>query len=224
MIYLDPTEARKGTRLPQAIIDQGSELAGLEAATGADILISTEPITGDLSILDGVANDALRFITTHFYEHDDPVLSHIASTTNLSVPAIIAARKLFIAAQNGLLIQRKTGSDLLSLVPNYSRILMKMLLWTNRPWLLFIGELKCSKDGHASIDNRKSKFHYNSVVGCLEAWQMGFQGHGGGFVTTLTKDHLIAPWLDRWLNRLRRDEKAHLVPARAALRYRPDAL
>lgn len=40
MIYLDPTEARDNTRLPQSIIDAGVELPGLEHLTGADFLIS----------------------------------------------------------------------------------------------------------------------------------------------------------------------------------------
>jgi len=217
LIYFDPTESRKGTRLPDAVIDQGHDLPGLEAVTGADILLSTEAAGGSLTALSDVDADKLRFITTHFHEYPEPVLPNVASAVQLPLPTIITARRLFISVQNGLLIQRKTGSDLLSLIPNYSRILMKMLVWTNCPWLLFVGTLK-NKDGYAVIDRRKAKFYYNSVIGCLEAWQMGFQGHGGGFYTQLSSDSLIAPWLARRLDKLRGIEKAHLVPARAALR------
>jgi hypothetical protein len=217
MIYFDPTESRRGTRLPETVIAQGHDLPGLEAVTGADLLITTEPISGTLSVLADVDADKLRFITTHFHEYPDPVLPNVASAVQLPLPAILTARRLFVSVQNGLLVQRKTGSDLLNLIPNYSRILMKMLIWTNRPWLLFIGTLK-AKDDYALIDRRKSKFHYNSMIGCLEAWQEGFQGHGGGFYTQLSSDDLIAPWLSRRLNKLRSATKAHLVPARAALR------
>ena len=217
MIYFDPTESRRGTRLPESIIDQGHDLPGLESATAADILLTTEPISRSLTILSDIDQDKLRFITAHFHEYPEPILPNVASAVQLSLPAVITARHLFIAVQNGLLVQRKTGSDLLSLIPNYSRILMKMLVWSNRPWLLFIGTLK-SKDDFAVIDRRKSKFHYNSVIGCLEAWQEGFQGHGGGFYTQLDNDDLIASWLSRRLDKLRSPNKAHLVPARAALR------
>ncbi len=40
MIFLDPTETRDNTRLPQSVIDAGQELPGLERLTGADFLIS----------------------------------------------------------------------------------------------------------------------------------------------------------------------------------------
>ena len=40
MIYLDPTEARDNTRMPQGIIDSAKLLEGLETMTGADFLIT----------------------------------------------------------------------------------------------------------------------------------------------------------------------------------------
>lgn len=39
MIYIDPTEAKENTRLPQSIIDAAQILPGLESFTGADMLI-----------------------------------------------------------------------------------------------------------------------------------------------------------------------------------------
>ena len=52
MIFYDPTEARKGTRLPKVVIDAGHSFKNLEAATGCDLLI-----TGDDQVIKG---DALR--------------------------------------------------------------------------------------------------------------------------------------------------------------------
>lgn len=40
MIFFDPTESRKGTRLPQNVIEAGTPLNELEQLTGADILVS----------------------------------------------------------------------------------------------------------------------------------------------------------------------------------------
>lgn len=40
MLFIDASERRSGTRLPQSIIEQAISLDGLEAATGADMLIS----------------------------------------------------------------------------------------------------------------------------------------------------------------------------------------
>ena len=217
MIYFDPTESRSGTRLPESVISQGHELPGLESATAADILITTEPAP-DINLLSSIDNHELRLMTQMFAQYDNLVLSNIATASNITVPAVIAAKRLYSSIQNGLLIQRKTGSDLLSLVPNYATILMKMLIWTDRPWLLFVGDLKCSSNGYTVIDGHESGFQYNSVIGCLESWQMGFQGYGGGFFTTLSRDALVAPWLSHWLDRLRNEDRPRLIPARAAIR------
>lgn len=40
MIFIDPTEARQGTRLPQDVIEKAQILVHLEAETGADFLIT----------------------------------------------------------------------------------------------------------------------------------------------------------------------------------------
>lgn len=216
MIFYDPTESRTNSRLPDAVIDQGEDLPGLEAVTAADLLLTTDH-PGEIDTLALVDDEQLRFLTTHFAGQSDPILPRVASAVNLPIPTVIAAHRLYLSCQNGLLVQRKTGSDLLSIVPNYSRILLRMLTWTDRPWLLFVGQLK-SKDKFAVIDGRKSRFHYASVIGCIEAWQMGFQGYGGGFYTLLSSDDDVMPWINRWLNKLQSDEKVTLVPSRPATR------
>lgn len=40
-IYYDQTESRVGTRLPDSVLQSGHSVIGLEAATGADLLLST---------------------------------------------------------------------------------------------------------------------------------------------------------------------------------------
>ena len=39
-IYYDPTESRKGTRLPDSIIKSGRPLENLERLTGSDLLVT----------------------------------------------------------------------------------------------------------------------------------------------------------------------------------------
>ena len=49
MIFIDPTEARHGTLLPQSVIEKAQVLTGLEAETGADFLITplSKPALGN---------------------------------------------------------------------------------------------------------------------------------------------------------------------------------
>jgi len=72
-----------------------------------------------------------------------------------------------------------------------------MLAWTDRPWLLFVGDIKCGANGNAIIDGFDSGFAYNAVQGALESWQLR-----GGYYTALSRDTLIAPWCARWLDKL----------------------
>lgn len=59
MIFIDHTEARDGTRLPDGILAAAQVLPGLEAATGADLLLS--PLDLPLATLDGTLPARLAF-------------------------------------------------------------------------------------------------------------------------------------------------------------------
>jgi len=167
-VFLDPSESRSGTRLPDSVIRAGTVVPGLEGATGADLLISP------------ISHPRLDFIIE-------------------SLPSKLALKK---HCEVGLLVQRKTGRDLVSSIPNLSGILDRMLRWTNKPWLLFIGDLKCDGNGNAVIDGHETGFGYNAVQGALESWQLR-----GGFVSFISRDSLIAPWINRWLEKLRELQK-----------------
>jgi len=103
----------------------------------------------------------------------------------------------------GRLIQRKTGRDLANSVPRLSQIRDKMLRWTDSPELLFVGILKCDVNGMAIIDGQDSHFSYAAIQGALTSWQRPKDGSRGGCVTFLSRDGLIAPWVDNQLARLR---------------------
>lgn len=105
--------------------------------------------------------------------------------------------------QAGLLVQRKTGRDLASSVPKLSLIRDKMLRWTDSPWLLFVGDLKCNSNGMAIIDGQDTRYEYAAVQGALTSWQRLKNGQRGGCVTFLSRDGLVASWVDNQLSRLR---------------------
>jgi hypothetical protein len=120
-----------------------------------------------------------------------PVLKEITDT----LPNQIAFKKHCNA---GMLVQRKSGRDLTSSIPNLPSILMRMLAWTDKPWLLTTGNVLCSKSGKAVIDGYETNFGYNALIGALDSWQCR-----GGYVSTLCRDSLIPAWTNNWLEKLK---------------------
>ena len=202
-IYADPTELRVNTRLPEAVVCQCVPLPGLEAVTGGDLLITTQRVAAP----DGVA--FLQGMTLKGLELSP---GEAAAKYGWPLPAALAAQSFATACRQGLIVQRKTGRDLASSIPNLTPILCKMLEWTARPWLLFVGTLRRNKTGSAIIDKSDTHFTYNAVQGALEAWQIR-----GGYVTLLNCDSLVAGWITRWLDKLRiTNTQVVLAPPRGA--------
>jgi hypothetical protein len=200
-ICADSTELRQRTRLPPAVAAQCTELPGLEAVTGADLLITVGKVPPDVRCLKGLSSNDLG---------EGP--GETVQKRELSLPEALTAHAFRKACESGLLVQRKTGRDLASSVPNFSAILARMLAWTERPWLLFVGDLKESK-GEAVIDGKHTNFSYNAVQGALEAWQ-----DEGGRVTFLSRDSLLAPWVARQLDKLRAPKTEKVLPPRRITR------
>lgn len=167
LIWYDPTEAREGTRLPSNIITAGSCLAGLEAETGADLLLS--PLSG-------------------------PPL------TELNRPGRLA---LQVHCQAGVLIQRKSGMDLVSSIKKLSSIQWRMQRW-GLAWLLVTGNIGCGKDGLAYVDGRRSHVSYQGLIGAFDYWQL----RGGG-VSVLRSDSLSGKWFQLMCERV---QKVHEEP------------
>lgn len=168
-IFIDPSEAREGTRLPDTVIKQSIVLPGLEAMTGADLLVS---------IL------------------SQPKLSEL----NETLPNKLALRKHL---EHGLLIQRKSGLDLVNSIPNdgLSDKLVRMQQWSHRCWLMTVGILS-SRAGEAFIDGRGTAYSYNQVIGAILKWQSR-----GGYYINVPSDSQIAPTINRLLEHLREFEQ-----------------
>jgi len=118
-----------------------------------------------------------------------------------TVPGRLALRRL---TERGLLVQRKSGLDLIQSIPRLDDILARMLEWTEQPWLLVTGQIECSEAGFVVLDGRQTNFSHNALQGALVAWQLR-----GGYLSVLSQDRLITSWIMLWLDRLedRRDEK-----------------
>ena len=172
MIYYDPTEAREGSRLPDALLKAGKPLIGLEAYTAADLLLSAN--------------------TIELEQLDDTRLAQI---------------KFAKLLERGMLVQRKTGRDVVNFITDHSQVASKMLPWCKQfaPWLLLIGNYTCDKDGHLVVDGQALNWEYAAYVSALEAWQyQGIDGalFDGGGVTILPRDNVAGAWATRWLDRL----------------------
>jgi len=131
----------------------------------------------------------------------EPKLNEITN----SKPSQIGLRK---HTEAGLLVQRKSGLDLISSIPDLSNILAKMLDWTAYPWLLIAGEYKINKRNKIVVGERETEWEYNAFLGALEDWQLH-----GGYYSILCRDGLIGPWVARWHDKVNvfRDQSEKLI-------------
>lgn len=105
-------------------------------------------------------------------------------------------------AEGALLVQRKSGADLVhSIGDRLNSSLARMYQWTWRPCqhvLLCTGLLTCDADGGALIDGRPTPGKFLPVVAALARW-----GDRGGVVCALPGDALIPAWVEMRLKHLR---------------------
>lgn len=144
----------------------------------AEIVAGLEEFTGADMLLSPLGNPPLPIKITPILPHQSSLKSH---------------------CQAGLLVQRKTGLDLIYSIPDLKVSLHKMQKYTPRPYLLVVGELTHTHEGIALMDGKPSSqsTSYMEVILALEKWQQR-----GGFVTFLAGDNWIAPWINLWLERL----------------------
>lgn len=173
MIFYDPTESRERTRLPQSVILSGVPLEGLEAVTGADLLLS--PLS-------------------------TPNLEQVNEGNALQMA------KLGKHLKGGLLIQRKSGLDLVTSIPRLAEIILRMLRYSmNPPWLLFVGRLDATPYRYALVDDQMVSIHgsegeavsYKAVNRALTKWRL----RGGG-ISIVVRDTLVAEWVNDMLELL----------------------
>jgi hypothetical protein len=103
--------------------------------------------------------------------------------------------KLFKHCRAGVLVQRKSGMDLVSSLSRLSEIQCKMQAWGDS-WLLVTGKIG-SKNGVAVVEGRRSVASYKQVIGAMDNWIL----RGGG-VTCLESDDAIGGWVEVMLRKL----------------------
>ena len=154
MIGYDPTEARQGSRLPDAVIESATEIEGLEQATGADLIVTATPIPASLP---------------------DP----------MPVPCIRALQ--YAARQGAVLVQRKSGGDFLSSIPDLGGIIHRMNEWAPMGRFLLITRLD---EALEDAGNRGSGWSPESIAGAILRWKLR-----GGNVDILPTDDDIPQWV-----------------------------
>jgi ERCC4-type nuclease len=174
MIYFDPTEDRKGSKVPWGVIEISHPLEGLESSTGADFLITPSEI---------------------------PLTSVLTPAGKAKFPLVL---------ENGMLIQRKSGMDLLSSIPHMSNILLRMMdtkreiedLGRYPPtcWLLVVGFYESSIDGYVKLgDGYQTQLKWTALQGALDAWQ-----YRGGMlnITWSHWEEQVVEWMALWNKKL----------------------
>jgi len=154
VIGYDPTESRSGTRLPDAVIQVGTEIQGLEPATGADLIISAVSIPTSIP---------------------DPI----------PVPCKRALE--YAARQGAVLVQRKSGGDFLSSIPDLGGILHRMNEWAPMGRWLLVTRLGEAMEDSA---NRGTGWSPESIAGAILRWKLR-----GGNVEILPTDDDIPQWI-----------------------------
>ena len=164
MIFIDHTEARKDTRLPQTVISASQVIIGLERLTGSDFVIS--PLS-------------------------EPVLPETLKDNKPHIKALMKHTRA------GILVQRKSGLDILSSLRDLCTIQKRMQDWCGviGPWLLVTGQILPKRDGGITVNNQNvnTSYSYKAVKAALDWWQL----RGGG-ITELFSDKRITAWVNHW--------------------------
>lgn len=187
-VGVDHTELREGTRLPPDVAKISIIIKGLELVTGADLFIT-------------LSNDQItdvRFasvINPGEVIADEPLLT--ARKMDIPLPYAIAAANLIKACRFGMLIQRKTGRDLVHSVGKLPEIATKMVGWCQCSYILFVGNISRGADNMTVVDGKTTKTHYNAMQGMLSAIQ-----ERGAYYAQVATDADVFPWIKLQSERL----------------------
>lgn len=160
MIYHDPTEARKRTRVPKSTFAISRPVANLEQLTGTDFLV--DPYD-DLLLPDELLDIPPHRVT---------LLQHCL---------------------NGVLIQRKSGRDLLYSIPELDTIQARMLEWSPQVWLVPVGVTHSGEKGVAVFGRKVKNWKWASVQGAYTAWRL----RGGSVASEVKVDGDLTEFFKR---------------------------
>lgn len=111
-----------------------------------------------------------------------------------------------------LLVQRKSGSDMLDSIPKLSDVQLRMQLSSSAaPVLVAVGDYRPDPQYKVIVNDKGTGYAWNAFIGALTAWQFR-----GGFIQ-LVPDHLsFTKYLELLQQRL---QKSAAEPVQQARRY-----
>lgn len=104
------------------------------------------------------------------------------------------------ALAKGMLVQRKSGLDMLGSIPHLGHIFQRMQIATEDGgmlWLAYTGRFEPNLLEHVECDGRDTEWHWNAFQGALDMWSIR-----GGMVHWEPNDERLGDWLLRWDERL----------------------
>jgi len=142
----------------------------------------------------------------------DMLISPVSNPPLTSVTGAIGKLSLEKHLASGaVLVQRKSGADVVNFIKDHDQILAKMLKWTNQPWLLTIGVYMCDKDNKLIVEGKRvggdTGWSYWSYWGALRSWQLR-----GGYVDNIVRDNMFMDWYDRTVKALNPEPIVYAMP------------
>lgn len=95
--------------------------------------------------------------------------------------------------QNGVLIQRKSGRDLLNSIAELDTIQARMTIWSSQVWLVPIGISHSGEKGVAVFGRKVKNWKWASVQGAFNAWRL----RGGSVASEVRSDNDLTEFLKR---------------------------
>lgn len=177
-IFIDPTESRQGTNLPQKIIDISTPLPGLESKTGADILVSplSLPATTN-SLLERHCNAGMLIQRKHLMDFpasivDDRLTHSLMKMLDCSPNSVLAIIGYVFHLDDGTGIMAEATD-----IKGYGS-----------RWIV-------------TCEGRKT-LHHNALYGAIDWYELR-----GGYVRMFSDNDSFVMWLGKRLDFLRAIEK-----------------
>jgi len=103
--------------------------------------------------------------------------------------SVVSRAALRLHCRDGILIQRKSGGDLLSSIRELPEFLARMQEWQDSPWLVVTGISKGKHDRVKVFGKVRTRWKWQHVSGALDAWQ-----DRGGCIKMLDLDADLTDW------------------------------
>lgn len=136
-----------------------------------------------------------------------PLSKPAITNLNTKIGEIALKKHLDVGA---VLVQRKSGPDILNFITDHKNIFAKMRAWTTQPWLLTVGSYTCDEQGKLVVDGQRAGgsegWSYWSYWGALRAWQIY-----GGYVDNIHRDAQLLDWVQKTLHAIEKSKDDVLV-------------